>query len=60
MEGFEERGGRRGRGRYQLDLMMSLPKDLILKTRVFLCRETLGFDDRFFFFWSSRPIAAVF
>jgi hypothetical protein len=44
---------------YQLDLMISLPKDLILKERGFLCRDTLGFEERFFFFWSSRPIVEV-
>jgi len=41
---------------YQFFRMISLPKDLILKTRVFLRRVTRGFEDRFFFFWSSRPI----
>ena len=41
---------------YQFFAIISLPKELTLKTRGFLRRVTLGFEDRFFFFCSWRPI----
>lgn len=52
MQGSPAEGGEKN----QFCSMMELPKDLILKVRVFLRRVTFGIEERFFFFWSWRPM----
>ena len=47
---------REGKEGYQFSAMMLLPKSLILWMRGFLRRVTLAIEERFFFFWSSRPM----
>lgn len=50
-------GRRGGAGRYQLAAMMALPRGLMRLDFGFSL--ILGTEDRFFFFWSSRPILCI-